>query len=30
MPFPVVNVLPVGFILDGSFRNPIFLSTFNK
>lgn len=28
--FPAVNVLPVGFISDGSFGNPIFFSVFNK
>lgn len=28
--FPAVNVLPVGFISDGSFGNPIFSSVFNK
>ena len=29
-PFPAVNILPVGFKFDGSFRNSIFLSEFNK
>lgn len=28
--FPAVNVLPVGFILDGSVSDPIFVSVFNK
>lgn len=29
-PFPAVDVLPVGFVFDGSFGNTIFLSIFNK
>ena len=28
--FPSVDVLPVRFIFDGGFRNPIFLSVTNK
>lgn len=28
--FPAVDILLAGFILDGSFGNPIFLSVFNK
>lgn len=27
---PAIDVLPVGFILDGSVGNPIFISIFNK
>ncbi len=29
-PFPAINVLPVSFIFDGSLRNLIFLSIYNK
>ena len=28
--FPAIDVLAVGFILDGSISNPIFVSIFNK
>lgn len=28
--FPAVDILPVRFVLDRRFRNPIFVSVFNK
>jgi len=28
--FPAVDILPVGLVLDRGFRNPIFVSVFNK